>query len=137
MPTSRPPVPRPCLTQSLTPSLRPPTSTLRPHPSPPCTSTIPLGGPPRTKRRQNRSLPPCRGSSERGRYDLINLVIPMVWTRFLTYLGDVAEDYSSGVVLLEIAPHIRLARVPQKWVPVLRTDDEIGQVFFLATGQIP
>jgi hypothetical protein len=36
-----------------------------------------------------------------------------------------------------IAPHIRLARLPQNWLPVLRTDDAIGQVFSLSTGQVP
>jgi hypothetical protein len=41
-----------------------------------------------------------------------------------------------GVVLSKIAPHIRLARLPQKWVRVLRTDDLIGQARFLAAGRI-
>jgi hypothetical protein len=43
-----------------------------------------------------------------------------------------------GVVLPKIAPHIRLARLPQKWVRVLRTDDMIGQAQarFLVAGRI-
>jgi hypothetical protein len=41
-----------------------------------------------------------------------------------------------GVVLPRIAPHIRLARLPQKWVRVLRIDDMMGQARFLAAGRI-
>jgi hypothetical protein len=33
--------------------------------------------------------------------------------------------------LPEIGPHIRLARLPQNWLPVLRVDDAMGQVFCL------
>jgi len=36
-----------------------------------------------------------------------------------------------------IAPHIRLARLLQKWIPVARTDDVTGQAQFAAARRIP
>jgi hypothetical protein len=44
--------------------------------------------------------------------------------------------YAASVVLPEIAPHIRLARLPQKWVPLSWTDLVIGRSHFPAAGRV-